>query len=153
MADTLTQGKAWLFYVNAGAAPTTPDEITNYTKVGLLINEDSSTSNDTVDVRHKDLGGYRTQIPTTKGTTYSLTGYYPADGNAGTTILRNAAQATTLANQIVGFLTTTNVTGDYQERGTGYVLSFETSKPVDGVAEFTCEISVIGALTVETVDA
>lgn len=151
MADTLTQGKKYLFYVAADGAPTSPSATTNYSKVGLLISDTLSTTNDTVEARHKDSGGYRYQIPTTKGSTITLEGYFPADGNAGTSIIYDASQSTTASTQIVGFLSTTGVTGEDQFRGTGYVLSFERSNGVDEVATWTAEISVIGAVTTEAV--
>ena len=153
MADSLTQGKSWLFYVYAGGAPASfPDEVTSYTKVGLLINESGSTTSDTVDARHKDSGGYRLVIPTTLGSEITLNGYLPIDTNAGHTILYNAANATALASKTIGWISSSNVTAEYQERGTAYVLGYDWEKEVDGVATWTVNLSVINGITREAVD-
>lgn len=155
MADTLTQGLKWLFYVNAGGAPgTDPDLVASYTKVGLLISEDGSTSNDTVEARHKDSGGYRTIIPTTLGSEVTIGGYLPADTNAGHTILYNAANATAIASKLIGWISSTGVsTTEYQQRGTAYVTNYSWSRGTDDVATWEATLSVVGAITNEAVPA
>lgn len=154
MADTLTQGLKWLFYVEAGGAPgTDPDVVASYTKVGLLISESGDTSNDTVEARHKDSGGYRTVVPTTLGSEVTIGGYLAADANAGHTILRAAANATALASKKIGWISSTGVTGEFQDRGEAYVTNYSWSRGTDEMATWECTLSVIGAITTEAVPA
>lgn len=155
MADSYTQGLKWLFYVNAGGAPgTDPDLVASYTKVGLLISESGTTSNDTVEVRHKDSGGYRTVVPTTLGSEITISGYLCADGQAGHTILRAAKDATALASKKIGWISSTGVsTTEFQDRGEAYVIDYTWSRGTDEMATWECTLSVIGAITTEAVPA
>jgi len=153
MADTEKVGKDFLFYINAGSEPSTPDEITNYTKVGLITSFEFSLSADRIPVVHKDTGNFRETLGGSQGYTINLSGVVPTDGNAGHTIVHDAAKATADASKLVYWLNTSDVTNDYQKRGSGRVLDYTESHPTDDVITWTAVIEGNGDYTHELVDA
>lgn len=153
MADTAVVGKDYILYVNAGAAPTTPDEIANYTDVLMVDEYEFSLDSDRIPVTHKGTSGFRTNLPGPQGYTITVSGTYAKDGEAGALILEAAAKATASASKLVGWLVTTNVTSDYQKRGTGYVVAYSETHPSTDISRWTVTIEGAGDYTSETVDA
>lgn len=153
MADTIVNGKEYLLYVNAGAAPTDPDEITNYTKVGLLQSVSFSDVSEQLTSNNKDNGARTTTLAGNQSANLSGTVEFAHDVNAGQDIIWDAVKTTTAASKIVGWLVTTNVTGDIQFRGTGNALSWELGLANNEISTADFEIAVDGDYTKETVDA
>lgn len=153
MADTEVVGKDYLFYANAGSEPLTPDEIANYTLVGLVDEWEFSLEADRIPVTHKGTSGFRTNLPGQQGYTITVSGTYAKDGNAGALILHAAAKATAAASKLVYWLNTTNTTNDYQKRGSGYVVSYTETHPSTDISRWTAVIEGNGDFTSETVDA
>lgn len=153
MADTEVVGRDYVFYVNAGAAPTTPDEVTNYTDVGMVDEWEFSGDADLIPVTHKGTGGIRTNIPGQQGSQITVGGTYARDGEAGALIIEAAFKATATASKIVGWLNTTDVTSDYQKRGTAYVVNYSETHPAQDISRWTATLQVIGDYVSEQVDA
>lgn len=152
MADTIVNGKEYLLYVNAGAAPTDPDEITNYTKVGLLRSISFSDTSERLVSNNKDNGARTTTLPGNQ--TANITGSveWAHDVNTGQEIVWDAVKATTASSKILGWLITTNVTSDIQLRGTGNALSWELDLSNNEISAADFEIGVDGDYTKEAVD-
>lgn len=152
MADTIVNGKEYLLYVNAGAAPTDPDEITNYTKVGLLRSINFSDTSERLVSNNKDNGARTTTLPGNQ--TANITGSveWAHDVNTGQEIVWDAVKATTASSKILGWLITTNVTSDIQLRGTGNALSWELDLSNNEISAADFEIGVDGDYTKEAVD-
>lgn len=153
MADTEVVGKDYIFYVAASGAPATPDEIANYTAVGMIDEWEFSGDSDRIPVTHKGTSGFRTNLPGPQGYTITASGTYAKDGEAGALILEAAFKATAAASKLVGWLNTTNVTSDYQKRGTGYVVAYSETHPSTDISRWTVTIEGNGDYTSETVDA
>lgn len=153
MADTEVVGKDYILYVNAGGEPTTPDEIANYTDVLMVDEYEFSLDSDRIPVTHKGTSGFRTNLPGPQGYTITVSGTYAKDGEAGALILEAAAKATAAASKLVGWLVTTNVTSDYQKRGTAYVVSYSETHPSTDISRWTVTLEGSGDYTSETVDA
>lgn len=152
MADTEVVGKDYLFYAVAAGAPALPDEITNYTQVGLITNYEFSLTADRIGVVHKDVGNFRKTLGGAQGYTISLSGVYARDGNAGHIVIKAAAKATADASKLIGWLNTTDVTNDYQDYGTGRVLDYNESHPTDDIVTWTATIEGDGDWTNALVD-
>lgn len=150
---TIVNGKEYLLYVNAGAAPTDPDEITNYTKVGFLQDVSFSDVSEQLVSNNKDNGSRTTTLAGNQSATLSGTVEWAHDTDAGQEILWDANKTTIAANKIVGFLVTTNITADIQFRGTGNVLNWELGLANNEIATASFEIAVDGDYTKEAVDA
>lgn len=153
MADTEVVGKDYKFYANASSEPATPDEIANYTLVGLIDDYEFAIDADRIPVTHKATSGFRTNLPGPQGYTITISGTYAKDGNAGALILEAAAKATSASGKLVYWLNTTNVTSDYQKRGSGYVVAYSETHPSTDISRWTCTIEGNGDYTSETVDA
>lgn len=153
MADTIVNGKEYLLYVNAGGAPTDPDEITNYTVVGLLQTNDFEDISEQLVSNNKGNGARTTTLAGNQTASLSGTVEWAHDVNAGQEIIWDAVKTTTAASKILGWLITSNVTGDTQLRGTGNALSWSLSLPNNEIATADFEISVDGDYTKEAVDA
>jgi len=153
MADTIVNGKEYLLYVNAGGAPTDPDEITNYTVVGLLSTNDFDDTSERLVSNNKDNGARTTTLPGNQTANLTGTVEWAHDVNAGQEIIWDAVKTTTAANKILGWLVTTNVTGDIQFRGIGNALSWQLSLANNEISTADFEIGVDGDYTKELVDA
>ena len=149
----IVNGKEYLLYVNAGAAPTDPDEITNYTLVGALQTVSFSDVSEQLVSNNKDNGARTTTLAGNQSATLSGTVEWEHDTDAGQDIIWDAVKTTTAASKVVGWMVTTNVTSDIQIRGTGNCLSWELGLPNNEIATADFEIAVEGDYTKETVDA
>lgn len=152
MADTRHVGNDYAFYVNASTEPLTPDEVTNYTAVGLEIGHVLSTSAEEIQAVDKDSGGWNNTFAGTQQYTLTITGNLAKDGNAGVDLLETANLATTQSGKLIYWLSTTDVTGEDQRRGAGRVTSFEITENVNETSTWTCTLSGVGAYTKEDVD-
>jgi hypothetical protein len=153
MADTEVVGKDYVFYVAASGEPATPDEIANYTDVGMIDEWEFSLDSDRIPVTHKGTSGFRTNLPGPQGYTITASGTYARDSEAGATILEAAAKATAAASKLVGWLNTTNVTGDRQKRGTAYVVAYSETHPSTDISRWTVTLEGDGDYVEEAVDA
>ena len=153
MADTIVDGGDYLLYVNAGAAPADPDEITNYTLVGLGQNLTFSDTSNQLQSNNKGNGARGTTLPGSQQYTVSGSVEWAHDVNTGQDIIWDAVKTTTSANKILGWMITTDVTGDIQLRGTATALNWELGLNNDEISVATFELGGIGDYTKETVDA
>ncbi len=153
MADTIVDGGDYLLYVNATSEPTDPDEITNYTLVGLGQNLSFSDTSNTLASNNKANGARGTTLPGSQQ--YSLSGSveWAHDTNTGQEAVWDAVKTTTSANKVLYWLITTNVTGDIQLRGSANALNWELGLNNDEISVATFELGGIGDYTKETVDA
>lgn len=140
MADTPITGKSVKFYAVAGGAPGSPSLVASYTLVGLVSNFTLSGEAEEIPVIHKDNGAWRTSLVGSQGYTLEIEGVYAIDANTGQDILEDAFEATTDSGKLVGWIESSNTSGDYNKYGAGRVLNWTQNDPVDGVATFTCTI-------------
>ena len=154
MADTIVDGGDYLLYINTGGAPgTDPDEITNYHLVGLGQNLTFSDTSNQLTSNNKANGARGTTLPGTQQYTLSGTVEWAHDTNGGQQQIWDAVKTTTSANKLMGWMITTNVTGDIQIRGEAYALSWELTLNNDEIAVASFEFGGNGDYTKETVDA
>ena len=153
MADTRHVGNDYSLYVNPTSEPALPDEITNYTLVGLEIGHEISTSAAEIAASDKTSGAWSNTFTGEQNYTLTVTGHLAKDGNAGVDILETANLATTSSGKLVYWLSTTNATGDDQRRGSARVTEFAITENNGEMATFTCTLSGVGAYTKEDVDA
>ncbi len=150
----IVNGKEYLLYVNAGGAPgTDPDEISSYTKVGLLRSVSFSDTSERLTSSNKDNGSRTTTLSGDQS--YTITGEveWGHDDDAGQEIVWDAVKTTTAANKILGWLITTDVTNDIQLRGTGNAINWELTLTTNEIATASFEIAGDGDYTKEAVDA
>lgn len=126
-------GDNYLLYVAAGGAPATPDETTNYTVVGQSTGVTLDGTGESVVVRDKD--GSETLGASTA---YTLSGGVNQSkvSDAGVAIIRAAWAAKT----DVGWLITSNVTGEQQFRGVGVPTAFSRDMPAGAASTATFTI-------------
>lgn len=153
MADTIVNGKEYLLYANAATEPALPDEITNYTLVGLLRDVNFSDVSERIDSNNKSNGARGTTLPGNQQYSISGTVEWAHDANTGQQLIWDAVKTTTAANKIVFWLITTDVTNDIQLRGSANALSWELALPNNEIATAAFELGGIGDYTKELVDA
>jgi hypothetical protein len=146
-------GKEYLLYVNAASEPATPDEITNYTLVGLMRNTNFTDSSERITSSNKDNGSRTTTLAGDQS--FTLTGEveWGHDSDAGQEIIWDAVKTTTSANKLVYFLLTSDVTSDIQVRGSGNAVSWDLGTPNNDIATASFELAGNGDYTKEAVDA
>jgi len=149
----IVNGKEYLLYVNSATEPTDPDEITNYTLVGLLRDVNFSDVSERIESNNKDNGSRGTTLSGNQNYTISGTVEWGHDDDAGQDIIWDAVQTTTSANKILYWLITSNVTNDLQIRGNANALSWELGLPNNEIATANFELGGNGAYTKEAVDA
>ena len=149
----IVNGKEYLLYVNAGGAPTDPDEITNYTVAGSNQNLNLNDTSEQLQSNNKDNGARVTTLPGNQSATLSGSVEWEHDVDAGQDIVFDAVKTTTSTSKLIGWLVTTNETGDIQFRGTGYALNASLDLNNNEIAVMEFEIAIDGDYTKETVDA
>lgn len=149
----IVNGKEYLLYVNATSEPATPDEILNYTKVGLLRTFTFSDTSERLTSSNKDNGSRTTTLSGDQS--FTLTGEveWGHDSDAGQEIVWDAVKTTTAANKKLYFLCTSDVTGDIQFRGAGNAINWELGSPNNEIMTASFELAGDGDYTKEAVDA
>lgn len=149
----IVNGKEYLLYANATTEPTDPDEITNYTLVGSLQDVTFTDTSEQLQSNNKDNGARGATLPGNQN--YSISGVveWEHDTDAGQDILWDAVKTTTVANKLIYWLITTNVTSDIQIRGNAYATNWELGLPNNEIATASFELAGNGDYTKETVDA
>lgn len=149
----IVNGKEYLLYVASATEPSLPDEITNYTKVGLLRSVSFSDTSERLTSSNKDNGSRTVTLPGDQSYTISGEVEWGHDDDAGQEIIWDAVQTTTAANKLVFWLITTDVTSDIQLRGSAYATSWELTLSNNEIASASFEMAGNGAYTKEAVDA
>lgn len=145
-------GKEYLLYVASATEPATPDEIANYTLVGLMRNTNFTDSSERITSSNKDNGSRTTTLAGDQS--FTLTGEveWGHDSDAGQEIIWDAVKTTTSANKLVFFLLTSDVTSDIQIRGSGNAVNWDLGTPNNDIATASFELAGNGDYTKEAVD-
>lgn len=149
----IVNGKEYLLYVNAASEPALPDEITNYTLVGLLQDVTFSDVSEQLTSNNKDNGSRVVTLPGNQSFTLSGTVEWGHDDDAGQDAIWDAVKTTTVASKLIYFLVTTDVTSDLQFRGSGYAVNWELGLANNEIASASFELAGNGDYTKEAVDA
>jgi len=146
-------GKDYLFYVNATTEPATPDEITNYTLVGLVRNVNFTDSGESIQSSNKDNGSRTTTFAGNQSYNLAVDGEWGHDDDAGQDAIWDGVKTTTSANKVLYWLLTSDTTSDIQIRGSARALEFSLDTPNDDIMTFSASLEGIGDYTKEAVDA
>ena len=148
----IVNGKEYKLYVNTTSEPADPDEITNYTLVGLSSNLNYSDTTEQLTSNNKDNGARVTTLPGNQSATLTGTVEWGHDSDAGQEIVWNAVDTTTVANKTVYFLVTSNTGTDIQFRGSGVATEWSLDLNNNEISSASFTIAVSGAITKEAVD-
>ena len=149
----IVNGKEYLLYINAASEPATPDEIANYTLVGSLQDVTFTDNSEQLTSNNKDNGARVSTLPGNQSYSISGTVEWEHDDDAGQDGIWDAVLTTTVANKLLYWLITSNVTSDLQIRGNAYAVNWELSLPNNEIATASFELAGNGTYTKEAVDA
>lgn len=142
MADTKVDGLDYLFYWN-NTEPLALEDITDYTKVGLVTAQSWERAIEMLDARDKDSAEGADDIVGDLSETISLDMNFPKDGNVGHDLLHSA-----IDNKTKGWwLTTNNSIGSYARYGRAYVQSVSEQHNDNSVATMSVGLKIQGKST------
>lgn len=150
MADTIFNGKEYNLYLAAGGAPASPDATTNYSLLLLGQNLTFSDVSERLKSNNKSNGARVTTLTGDQEANISGTAEFAKDTNTGQTIVLDAVKTTTSANKTVGFLLTSNQSGEIEFHGTANAISFEITFDNNAIALLSYELAVDGDYTMVT---